>query len=315
MNDELPPLQPFEEFERETERELAGDRRPFHPAADIFPLLNEDSPEFKALAADIKAHGLLEPIWTLDGAIVIGRNRYNACRAAGVEPRINAFNEGINDDPLTLVISSNRHRRQWAPAQLAWVGLGLAEPSLPSRARVRLGISGQLQHDTSRSSTMVGESLVWFKWRKPEMPRAEAARRMSINIDQINTAADVKKVALPGIVAAIWDGRIKTIGYAYSIVTPDKDEKLEGLSSEDKQRAWLADPRNTPRKPRQPRQPTTIRITDRVLKTLGDLEATVVVAKLAPKANRALKPEGKQWKLAPIGGDEQEGAGRGKEGR
>jgi len=154
---------------------------------------------------------------------------------------------------------------------------------------------------------------------------------MSINIDQINTAADVKKVALPGIVAAIWDGRIKTIGYAYSIVTPDKDEKLEGLTSEDKQRKWLADPANTPRKPRQPRQPTTTQITDRALKALTDAQTAVVVIKLLPRIpdhelagivdkllprlNRVLARQGKQWKLAPIGGDEQERAGRGKEGR
>jgi hypothetical protein len=147
-------------------------------------------------------------------------------------------------------------------------------------------------------------------WRKPEMTYAEAADVMGINVDQIRTAAGVKKVALPEIVAAIWDGRIKTIGYAYSIVTPDKDE-----TSEQKQRAWLADPINFPRKPRQQKRPgPPTQITDRALKALSDLEAAVVVAKLVPRANRALALEGVQWQLAPLGGDEQERAGEGKKG-
>jgi hypothetical protein len=101
---------------------------PFHPAADIFLLLDKTSPEFKALAADIKAHGLVEPIQTLDGMIIIGRNRYNACLAASVEPWIEALPEGSNGDPLALVISSNRHR-----ARAGRAALGSRTAPSPSR--------------------------------------------------------------------------------------------------------------------------------------------------------------------------------------
>ena len=73
-----------------------------HPYADVLPLL-----EGKALAdltADVKTNGLREPIVLFAGMILDGRNRWNACKAAGVEPR---FVDYQGNDPLALVISMN----------------------------------------------------------------------------------------------------------------------------------------------------------------------------------------------------------------
>ena len=73
----------------EATSDLGPERLRFHPAADIFPLMKENSPEFKDLLADIvKTRGLIEPCRTLDGMLIIGRNRHNACRVAGIEPWI-----------------------------------------------------------------------------------------------------------------------------------------------------------------------------------------------------------------------------------
>jgi ParB-like chromosome segregation protein Spo0J len=78
----------------------------FHPAADIFPLMQGE--EFEALVADIKANGLHESIVTYDGMILDGRNRLRACLAAGVEPD---FVGGGIGDPVAYVISANIRRR------------------------------------------------------------------------------------------------------------------------------------------------------------------------------------------------------------
>src|SRR5262249_32662453 len=94
-----------------------------HPYADLFPMLDKDSVGFKALIEDIKANSQHQPIWLLDGKILDGRNRYNACQDLG---RDVLGRDYTGTDPIGFVLSINLHRRHLNTSQRAMVAVKLA---------------------------------------------------------------------------------------------------------------------------------------------------------------------------------------------
>jgi ParB-like chromosome segregation protein Spo0J len=90
----------------------------FHPLANIFPLIEGQA--FDDLCADIRAHGVREPVWLYEGQILDGRNRWRAAAASGMTCPIRDY---TGSNPLEFVLSLNLHRRQLNPGQLAVVGL------------------------------------------------------------------------------------------------------------------------------------------------------------------------------------------------
>lgn len=86
-----------------------------HPAADIFPMMSEE--ELADLAEDIKVNGLVHPlIIDADNHLVDGRNRFAACKLAGVEPHFEQLN---GRDPLAYIVSANLNRRNLTKGQQA----------------------------------------------------------------------------------------------------------------------------------------------------------------------------------------------------
>ncbi len=97
------------------------DLLPFHPLADIFPLM--EGAEYAALVEDIRTNGQVEAVVVLDGMILDGRNRARARRDLGLPVNTVEFPGG---DPRAFVRSENLHRRHLNESQRAMHAADLA---------------------------------------------------------------------------------------------------------------------------------------------------------------------------------------------
>jgi hypothetical protein len=88
-----------------------------HPLAATFPMI--EGTALEELKADIRKHGILEPIRLFLGMILDGRNRYAAAKAVGHPFTAKDFKEwnGTLAEAEAWVISTNFHRRQLTTAQ------------------------------------------------------------------------------------------------------------------------------------------------------------------------------------------------------
>lgn len=93
----------------------------FHPLANVFPMM--EGQDFADLVADIRAHGLREPIVVHEGQVLDGRNRYRACREAHVPLQIVPY---AGTDPAAFVVSLNLRRRHLTESQRSIVAKRLA---------------------------------------------------------------------------------------------------------------------------------------------------------------------------------------------
>jgi ParB-like nuclease domain len=88
-----------------------------HKYCALLPRMMAD--EYQTLKADIKAHGLLEPIVTYEDSILDGRHRYNICEELAVQPAYVQFESlSYSGSPLDFVISKHQ-RRNLTPDQKA----------------------------------------------------------------------------------------------------------------------------------------------------------------------------------------------------
>lgn len=118
-----------------------------HPASQIFPSMSDD--EFKGLCEDITEHGLMDDILLLDGQILEGNNRYQACVKVGVKPRTMDW---VGDDPVSFVLSKNLHRRHLSLTQKAAVAVE-AEHLYEKAARSREVEGGRVGGQSSGKGT------------------------------------------------------------------------------------------------------------------------------------------------------------------
>lgn len=168
-----------------------------HPLAAIFPLMGDA--DLSALADDIEANGLREPVWLFEDKILDGRNRYRACASKDIDHRVERYKGA---DPLGFVISKNLHRRHLDESQRAMVAARLANlqtPNMPVRQAVE-----SAAESVSVSPRLVDAARVVEQKAAPELVAAVDKGEVSVS-----AAAEVAKLPKAEQKRAVAAGTVK----------------------------------------------------------------------------------------------------------
>ncbi len=116
-----------------------------HPLCTYFPRMSEA--EFISLKDNLQENGQIHPIYTLDGMILDGGNRYRALRELGIIPVIIEYT-GVN--PAQFILSTNLHRRHLTQGQSAAI-VSASQSWINAQADAQLSSTVQLDTATARA--------------------------------------------------------------------------------------------------------------------------------------------------------------------
>lgn len=210
----------------------------FHELANCWPLAT--SQEHKELVESIKKHGQKEKITLFEKKILDGRNRYNACKEAGVKPEFETLKAG--EDPATFVIAKNNHRRNLSVSQKAVVAAKLSE-YYESEARKRM-LRGK------------ADPMENFPQGQTGTARDMAGKSVGVSGKTVDFAKKVLNEGAAEVVSAVESGELKVSTASRLVdVIPDKTEQKkiiqEGAAAV---KAAVADPKPPKLKPEKSRE-------------------------------------------------------------
>ena len=155
---------------------------PFHPLADMFPLL--EGQDFADLVADIRENGLRQEediVVDVAGRIIDGRNRYLACIEAGVEPRFYTRRFREEAALAAFIISKNVHRRHLTAEQKRDLiaKLLIADPTKSDRAIAKIAKASPTTVGTVRAKGEASGDVSKSDTRRDTKGRKQPARKAS----------------------------------------------------------------------------------------------------------------------------------------
>ncbi|HEY8159302.1 MAG TPA: hypothetical protein VIF10_11430 [Methylobacter sp.] len=135
-----------------------------HPLCTYFPRMSEA--EFDSLKDNLMENGQTHPIYTLDGMILDGGNRYRALCELGIAP---VLVEYTGSNPTQFILSSNLHRRHLTQGQSAaivsasqsWVNAQAADNSqLRDTAQLNTATARAKQSGVGHRTQQLADKLV-----------------------------------------------------------------------------------------------------------------------------------------------------------
>jgi ParB-like chromosome segregation protein Spo0J len=154
--------------------------------------------EIAELAKDIKANGLRQKIVLdmPDGAILDGRNRYAACKVAGVKPEFEVY---AGNDPISYVLSLNLNRRHLTEAQKAMVASKVATLRHGSNQHAKKEEAHACASSKSRADANETATT-------DPKPLKTAAAEVGVSERAVQQARKVRETAAPEVVTAVEKG-------------------------------------------------------------------------------------------------------------
>lgn len=176
----------------------------WHDYANLFPMLDANAQD--ALRADIKAHGVREPIIIFAGRILDGRNRYMAARDLGLDFPVADF-EGTDAEALAFVLSTNLHRRHLTESQRSAVAAKLAN-------------MGRGNPDFSKGANLPNSGVE----ATAPVSVADAAAMLNVSERSVKAARKVQNEGAPELNAAVESGAV-AVSAAASVAELPKEEQ------------------------------------------------------------------------------------------
>jgi hypothetical protein len=207
--------------------------------------------EIKALADDIKANGLRESITLFEGAILDGRNRYLACKQAGVEGRFEEFDG--QSSPVAFVASRNLHRRHLTESQRAMVGARI-KPLFEEEKRKR---QKEMAGTRPNQNQDLEANLPQGRERAPQS-RDEAAKVVNVGPRTVDSAARVLNKGVKGLAEKVDCGEVSVTAAAAVATLPAEKQEEIVAGGPDQIKAAAAKIRGTAR-PKKKTSPVPVR--------------------------------------------------------
>lgn len=169
--------------------------RQYHEVANIFPLMQGE--EYEGLKADIKANGLLEPVWLHPEShtIIDGRNRHRACVDLGIAPKFRYWDG--KGSLVSFVVSLNLKRRHLNESQRAMVAAKIASMN-------------EGRPEKTRSIDLVSQE--------------KAAEILNVSVPSIKRAKVVQEHGTPELVAAVERGDVAVSAAAVIAQAPPEEQ-------------------------------------------------------------------------------------------
>ncbi|MDD2712587.1 MAG: ParB N-terminal domain-containing protein [Simplicispira sp.] len=153
-----------------------------HPLSAAFPAMTPE--EFQELKDSINNIGVQNPITLLDGMVIDGWHRYNACMVLGMDFPVVELEPGI--DPRDFVMAQNQARRHVTKAQLAMA---------------TTAVYAWRPHGDQRTATMDTEC-------PSPKTTVELAEIAGVHVTTIKQAKTVTAQAAPAVVDAVKRGEL-----------------------------------------------------------------------------------------------------------